>query len=267
MKKPASFQTATTRDAGERGALVAQPVVRRQAQRAGDLLQQAVLRRVEEQPDVGHRDHRQHGGREVGHAQEGAAGDALVDPQRHHQRQADRQRDGGAGEPQVVVHAPSRTPGRRPSPGSSPAPTHTPGRLPLGVEKKLSISVATAGQCVNATSSTSAGSSSSHAWMAAWLRARPRCDPALRPSTGLGARVTCVTCTSAACGRPRVCASCIACAGVLVPVSAACRPSFSALVTRWLSWVENSATENGSWSRATSAAGKSRPYLRSASVS
>ena len=32
----------------------------------------------------------------------------------------------------------------------------------------------------------------------------------------------------------------------VVLVSAACRPSFSALVTRWLSCVENSAIENGS---------------------
>ena len=56
-------------------------------------------------------------------------------------------------------------------------------------------------------------------------------------------------------------------AGVLVPSSAACRPSFSAFVTRWLSCVENSASAFGSWSRATSAGGNSAPYFFSAAVS
>ena len=40
------------------------------------------------------------------------------------------------------------------------------------------------------------------------------------------------------------CASFIACSAVLVPVNAACSPSLSALVTRWFSWVESSATAN-----------------------
>ena len=53
----------------------------------------------------------------------------------------------------------------------------------------------------------------------------------------------------------------------MVPVNAACNPSFSALVTRWLSCVDSSATENGSWSRATSAGGNSAPYFFSAGVS
>src|ERR1700674_297588 len=47
-----------------------------------------------------------------------------------------------------------------------------------------------------------------------------------------------------------------ACAGGLFTASAACRPSLSALVTRWFSWVDNSATAYCSWSRATAAAGK-----------
>src|SRR5262249_61986783 len=38
------------------------------------------------------------------------------------------------------------------------------------------------------------------------------------------------------------CASFIAASADFAPVSAACRPSLSALVTRWLSWVESSAT-------------------------
>ena len=92
------------RDAGQRRGRVAQPVARRQPEQAGDLLQQPVLRRVEEQPDVGHGDHRQHGGREVRHAHPRASRHALIHPQRHDQRQADGQRNGRASEPQVVAH-------------------------------------------------------------------------------------------------------------------------------------------------------------------
>src|SRR3989449_451798 len=62
------------------------------------------------------------------------------------------------------------------------------------------------------------------------------------------------------------CASFIAWAGVFAPVSAACRPSLSALVTRWFSWVESSATAYCSWSRATAAAGKSATYFFIAGV-
>src|ERR1043166_1444537 len=63
------------------------------------------------------------------------------------------------------------------------------------------------------------------------------------------------------------CESFIACSGDLAPVSAAWRPSLSALVTRWFSCVESSATETLSWSRATAAGGKSATYLLIASVS
>src|SRR5438034_1002706 len=62
------------------------------------------------------------------------------------------------------------------------------------------------------------------------------------------------------------CASFIACAGDLAPVSAACSPSLSALVTRWFSCVESSATAYCSWSRATAAAGKSATYFFIAAV-
>src|SRR5687768_1820414 len=92
-------------------------------------------------------------------------------------------------------------------------PTHTPGLLPLGVEWKLSMKVATVGQCVNATSSTIAGSNSSQAWMAGWLvlsetRAGGR-PPAGLPPEGGGAACpasagTTLTCTYAAAGRLRV---------------------------------------------------------------
>ena len=91
------------RHGAERGALVAEPVLRRQTEQAGDLLEQAVARRVEEEPDVGHGHHRQHRRREIGHAQKAASCHALVDTERHQQRQADRQRDGGQREPEVVV--------------------------------------------------------------------------------------------------------------------------------------------------------------------
>src|ERR1041384_2089207 len=63
------------------------------------------------------------------------------------------------------------------------------------------------------------------------------------------------------------CASFIAASAGFAPVSAACRPSLSALVTRWLSWVESSATANLSWSRATAAAGKPATYSFIAGVS
>ena len=74
----------------------------RQAEKSGDLLQQAILRCVKKQPDVGHCNHWQHGGSEVGHAQQGTSSHAFVDPQGHHQRQTDGQRDGHPGKPQVV---------------------------------------------------------------------------------------------------------------------------------------------------------------------
>src|SRR5438445_11476844 len=63
------------------------------------------------------------------------------------------------------------------------------------------------------------------------------------------------------------CASFSACSGVLVPVSAACNPSLSALVTRWLSCVESSAFAYGNWSRATTAGGKPETYCFIAGVS
>lgn len=56
-------------------------------------------------------------------------------------------------------------------------------------------------------------------------------------------------------------ASVSACCGVFDPVSAACRASFRVLVTRWFSWVENSATLTCNWSRATAAAGTSCAYF------
>ena len=49
--------------------------------------------------------------------------------------------------------------------------------------------------------------------------------------------------------------------GVFAPVSAACRPSLSAFVTRWFSCVESSATAYCSWSRATAAAGNPPTYF------
>ena len=68
----------------------------------GDLLEQPVLRREEEQPDIGHRDHRQHRRREIGHADEGAADDAVVHPQRHQEGERDRDRDRAEREPEIV---------------------------------------------------------------------------------------------------------------------------------------------------------------------
>ena len=89
-------------DGGKRRVGRAEPVVRGKVERAGDLFEQAVLRRVEEQPDVGDRDHRQHGRGEVGHADERAPGDAVVDPERHQDRERDRERDGAGREQEIV---------------------------------------------------------------------------------------------------------------------------------------------------------------------
>ena len=60
----------------------------------GDLVEQAVARRVEEEPDIRDRDHRQHGRGEIRHAQQGAPGQAAVDEKRHEEREPDRERDG-----------------------------------------------------------------------------------------------------------------------------------------------------------------------------
>ena len=58
-------------------------------EKAAQLIEQSIIRRVEKQPNVGDRDHRQHGGREIGQPQETAPTDVAVDPQCHQQRQSD----------------------------------------------------------------------------------------------------------------------------------------------------------------------------------
>ena len=73
MKKPASFQTATTISAPSTVRWSPSQLWLARPSALRDLLEQAVLRRVEEEPDVGDRDHRQHRRREEGEAQEGAA--------------------------------------------------------------------------------------------------------------------------------------------------------------------------------------------------
>ena len=73
MKKPASFQIVTTISAGSAVLLLPSQLWLRIPNTPGELLEQPVLRRVEEEPDVGHRDHRQDRRREVGEAQEAAA--------------------------------------------------------------------------------------------------------------------------------------------------------------------------------------------------
>ncbi len=102
MKNPASFQTVTTISAGSAVRLLPSQLWRREAERARDLLEQPVLGREEEQPDVRHRDHRQHRRREVRQAQQAAPGEPAVDPERHRERDHDRQRDRAERVPEVV---------------------------------------------------------------------------------------------------------------------------------------------------------------------
>ena len=79
--------------ADQRGRLVAEPVVRRDAEQAQHLVEQAVARRIEEQPDIGDRDHRQHGRGEERQPQKRPAGDLAVDPDRHGKRKRNGQRN------------------------------------------------------------------------------------------------------------------------------------------------------------------------------
>ena len=87
----------------QRGGGVAQPVVPAAAEPAKDAVEQSVIRRVEEHPDIGDRDHRQHGRQEIRHAQQGAARQRAVHRQRHEQRQHDRGRNRGGGIDRVVA--------------------------------------------------------------------------------------------------------------------------------------------------------------------
>ena len=142
------------------------------------------------------------------------------------------------------------------------------GRPFFGVDRKLSQIVASAGQWVKATSSVSAGSSSSHGVTRAAVIRRSegshrRGAVILRLGAG-GMRHFLKSFRIRVASR---CASRIASAGDFDPVSAACRPLLSAVVTRWLSWVESSATEYCSWSRATSACGTSCAYFFISGVS
>ncbi len=90
----------------ERGVLAAEPVARGHAEQAEDLVDQAVGRRIEEQPDVRDRDHGQHGRGEERQTQERLAQDLAVDPHGHQQRERDRRRNGAEREQQVVAEHP-----------------------------------------------------------------------------------------------------------------------------------------------------------------
>jgi len=80
--------------AGEDRAGVAEPAVAGNPEQAAEVVEDADLGRVEEEPDVGHRDHRQNGRGEVGGAHDRPAGQFAVDPDGHEQRQADADGDG-----------------------------------------------------------------------------------------------------------------------------------------------------------------------------
>ena len=87
MKNPASFQTATAIIAGIAVAGSPSQLCRPMPADADDAIEQAVIGREEEQPDVGDRDHRQHRRREIRHAQQRPAGQVAVDGERHQQRE------------------------------------------------------------------------------------------------------------------------------------------------------------------------------------
>eukprot|EP01022_Parablepharisma_sp_SALTPOND_P021792 TRINITY_DN435_c5_g1_i1.p1 TRINITY_DN435_c5_g1~~TRINITY_DN435_c5_g1_i1.p1 ORF type:complete len:766 (+),score=253.47 TRINITY_DN435_c5_g1_i1:968-3265(+) len=239
----------------QHGVGVAQPVVRGQAERAGDLLQQAVLGRVEEQPDIGHRDHGQHRRREIGQAQHAAPGQPFIDPQGHQDGQGYGHRDGAQGKPQVVAQGPPEhrivhhqrivlqaDEHRRPTAlgrGKEAMPQRRQRRVVReGEQEHHGRGEQQPGQ--------DGGRQAFHR--------RARCAAPQRPQAR----------------RMRSAsrwASFRAASGVLVPDSAACRLSFRALVTRWLSWVDSSATPYFICSRATSAAGTSCRYFFISGVS
>ena len=118
MKKPASFHTVTTISAGSAVLLLPSQLCDGAPNAPSDLLEQPVLRRVEEEPDVGDGDHRQHGRREVREAQEAAPGDAAVDPHRHQQRERDRRRGSCPARTRGCSRATARRSGRRRAAGS-----------------------------------------------------------------------------------------------------------------------------------------------------
>ena len=78
----------------QRGLPVAEPVVPPAAEPAEDVVEQPVIRREEEQPDIGDRDHRQHRRREIRHAHQSPPRNGSVDGESHHQRQDHRGRNG-----------------------------------------------------------------------------------------------------------------------------------------------------------------------------
>ncbi|WP_306414943.1 hypothetical protein [Shinella sp. DD12] len=65
----------------------AEQVVVAEADKAEQLVDRPIARRIEEQPDIRDGDHRQHGWREVGHAHQALAVDPVVDEERHGKRQ------------------------------------------------------------------------------------------------------------------------------------------------------------------------------------
>ena len=166
MKKPASFQIVTAISAGSAVAGLPSQLMLAKPKDAADLIEQAIVGRIEKQPDIGGSDHRQDGRREEGKPQRRPSLDAAVNPERHGERKADRDRHGDQRVEQIVFE-------RRQKIGSASMarywsrPMKAAGRRPCGVEKKLSMTVVTAGTCVKVASRTTAGSASSQpcTWM------------------------------------------------------------------------------------------------------
>ena len=74
----------------------------RESEHARRLFEESVSRRIEKQPDIGHRDHRKHRRREIREPQEAAPRQPLVDPHGHQQRERDRHRDRAERVPEVI---------------------------------------------------------------------------------------------------------------------------------------------------------------------
>jgi hypothetical protein len=112
--------------------------------KAADLGKKTDLGRVKEEPDVGHGDHGEYGGREIGGSDNRPAAELAVDPHGHEQGEADADRDGPQGVEEIVAqHLPEN---RVCDHGGVVLETHESGGSPLpGVEKKLETNPPTMG--------------------------------------------------------------------------------------------------------------------------
>ncbi len=106
MKKPASFQIVTAISAGSAVEELPSPIDAAKPESTADLIEQAVVGRIEEQPDIGGRDHGQDGRGEEGEPQRRTTLDTAIDPERHRERERNRDRYGDQRVKQVIPKGP-----------------------------------------------------------------------------------------------------------------------------------------------------------------